>query len=56
IATLLAERGLSIKNIGITHNREFDDGVLKVEFYTEDSMTEAVKLLKEKDYSVNIRI
>ena len=56
IATLLAERGLSIKNIGITHNREFDDGVLKVEFYTEDSMTGAVKLLKEKDYSVNIRI
>lgn len=56
IATLLAERGLSIKNIGITHNREFDDGVLKVEFYTEDSMTEAVKLLKERNYSVNIRI
>ena len=29
--------GISIKNIGILHNREFDDGVLKIEFYDEEA-------------------
>lgn len=56
IATLLAEHGLSIKNIGITHNRESDDGVLKVEFYQESSMNKAQELLSEEGYSVDIRI
>ena len=45
IVALLASKSLSIKNIGITHNRESDDGVLKVEFYEEASMTAAVELL-----------
>lgn len=52
IVSLLAGRGLSIKNIGITHNRESDDGVLKIEFYEERSMTEAAELLKENGYIV----
>lgn len=55
IATLLADQGLSIKNIGITHNRESDDGVLKVEFYEEDSMTAAVELLTAKGYRAEAR-
>ena len=55
IATLLAEHGLSIKNIGITHNRESDDGVLKVEFYQESSMNKAQELLSEEGYCVDIR-
>lgn len=55
IATLLAEQGLSIKNIGITHNRESDDGVLKVEFYEETSMKTAVLLLTEEGYHADIR-
>lgn len=56
IAALLAEQGLSIKNIGITHNRESDDGVLKVEFYEEASMNKAREILAEKGYHVDIRI
>lgn len=56
IATLLAEQGLSIKNIGITHNRESDDGVLKVEFYEEASMNRAREILAGKGYHVDIRI
>lgn len=56
IATLLAEHGLSIKNIGITHNRESDDGVLKVEFYDEDSMNKAQEILSREGHPSDIRM
>lgn len=56
IAALLAEHGLSIKNIGITHNRESDDGVLKVEFYDEASMQKARDILAQSGYHADIRI
>ena len=55
IVTLLAEQNLSIKNISISHNRESEDGVLRVEFYQETSMDEGLKLLKEAGYNVHIR-
>ena len=32
IATILASNNISIKNIGIIHNREFEEGVLRIEF------------------------
>lgn len=35
LATILATNGISIKNIGIVHNREFEEAVLHVEFYEE---------------------
>ena len=41
IATILAMDKISIKNIGIIHNREFEQGVLKIEFYEEDAMERA---------------
>ena len=52
IATLLAKNNISIKNIGIVHNREFEQGVLRIEFYTKDAMDAAVIILK-KDYVVH---
>ena len=55
IATLLARNGLNIKNIGITHNRESDDGVLKVEFYDENAMLTAVTVLSASAYAVHVR-
>lgn len=55
IAALLAKNGLSIKNIGITHNRESEDGVLLVELYDEPSMNAAIQLLKEAAYTVHVR-
>ena len=55
IVALLASKSLSIKNIGITHNRESDDGVLKVEFYEEASMTAAVELLTAEGYQAEVR-
>lgn len=54
IVTLLAEQNLSIKNIAITHNRESEDGVLRVEFYQEDSMEIGCELLTKTGYSVHM--
>ena len=55
IAALLAENGLSIKNIGITHNRESEDGVLLVELYDEPSLDTAVQLLEKAAYTIHLR-
>lgn len=52
IATILALQGLSIKNIGIVHNREFEQGVLRIEMYEEDAMNEAMRLLRAKNYTI----
>ncbi|HEX3078510.1 MAG TPA: prephenate dehydrogenase [Lachnospiraceae bacterium] len=52
IATILASNNISIKNIGIIHNREFQEGVLRIEFYDEQSSTQAVTLLKKYRYAI----
>ena len=55
IATLLAGHNLSIKNIGIIHNREFEQGVLHIEMYDDTSLTEALALLQKYHYTVYTR-
>ena len=52
IATILASSGISIKNIGIIHNREFEEGVLRIEFYDESSSVKAAALLRKYRYIV----
>lgn len=52
IATILATNGISIKNIGIIHNREFEEGVLRIEFYDGTSCEKAVALLQRHRYIV----
>lgn len=52
IATSLALENISIKNIGIIHNREFEHGVLKIEFYDEDAMTRGTALLRKRNYNI----
>lgn len=52
IATMLAVRNISIKNIGITHNREYEEGALRIEFYSSDDVESAKVLLESKGYSV----
>ncbi len=52
IATLLAFNNVSIKNIGIVHNREFEQGALQIEFYENDAMQKAIEVLKERNYTV----
>lgn len=45
IATQLSVASINIKNIGIVHNRESEEGVLRVEFYDQDSCTKAEDIL-----------
>lgn len=52
IATILAANHISIKNIGIIHNREFQQGVLQIEFYSKESYASALKLLRKYHYTV----
>lgn len=52
IATILASNNLSIKNIGILHNREFENGVLHIEMYDAVSLEQAVALLRRHHYTV----
>lgn len=53
IATILALNQISIKNIGIVHNREQEDGVLRVEFYQEESIKNASEILRSKGYVIH---
>lgn len=52
LATILATNQISIKNIGIIHNREFQDGVLHIEFYEESALEKALVLLRKYHYTV----
>ncbi len=52
IATILASNGINIKNIGIVHNREFEEGVLRIEFYEEAASKKAAGLLQKFRYIV----
>lgn len=52
IATLLASNQISIKNIGIIHNREFEEGVLRIEFYDEPAQEKAVSMLTRYNYRI----
>lgn len=51
IATVLALHQISIKNIGIVHNREFEQGVLRIEFWEENAIQDAIQLLKLRGYN-----
>ena len=55
IATILASNRISIKNIGIVHNREFEEGVLQIEFYEEEPSLRAADVLRQHRYQVWVR-
>lgn len=52
LAALLASNGINIKNIGILHNREFQDGVLHIELYDQKALDTAHALLARYHYTV----
>lgn len=53
--TYLALNNISIKNLGIIHNREFEEGVFKIVLYDEESAKKAYKVLRDRNYNVHIR-
>lgn len=56
IATMLSVHQISIKNIGILHNREHEEGVLKIEFYEGKACTQAAVVLQANHYTVYPRV
>ena len=52
ISAILAAGGISIKNIGINHNRESGSGALRIEFYDAASCSAAARKLTEYNYEV----
>lgn len=50
IATQLAVNNISIKNIGIVHNREYEQGVLRIVFYDQSSLDAAIRVLTARNY------
>ena len=55
ISGMFAKDGINLKNMGIVHNREFEEGVLRIEFYDEASLTRAVSILRNENYMIFIR-
>lgn len=52
LSVILAAKGISIKNIGINHNREHGEGVLGIMFYDEASMDAAWAQLSKYHYDL----
>ncbi len=52
LSGMFAHKGINLKNMGIVHNREFEEGVLRIEFYDEASLKEAISVLEETKYTI----
>ena len=52
ISSILSGKGISIKNIGISHNREHGEGALRSSFYDKASMEAAWARLKKYNYTL----
>ncbi len=52
LTVLLAVKGISIRDIGIIHNREYEQGVLRIEFYNADDMDAAKEILQKNNYVI----
>ncbi len=55
IVTLFADHDINIKNIGISHNRDQEEGVLRIEFYDENSITKSGRLLADDGYTFHTK-
>ncbi len=52
VAALLVIEGVNLKNIGIIHNRDYEQGVLRVEFYDPAAEEKAIDVLKKHNYTI----
>ena len=52
LSVILASKGISIKNIGINHNREHGEGALRIEFYEQSAMEKAWEVLGKYRYEL----
>lgn len=52
ISVILAAGGISIKNIGINHNREHGEGALRISFHEQEAMEKAWGRLEKYHYEL----
>lgn len=52
LSVILASKGISIKNIGINHNREQGEGALRISFYDKEAMDAAWRYLEKYHYEL----
>ena len=52
LAVILASKGINIKNIGINHSREYGEGALRITFYDNEAMNQAITLLEKFNYTL----
>jgi prephenate dehydrogenase len=52
VTRILADHAISIKNISIINNREYEDGVLLLAFKDEDARTQSEQILRAQSYTV----
>ncbi|MDK2967028.1 prephenate dehydrogenase [Lacrimispora sp.] len=52
LSVILASKGISIRNIGINHNREHGEGALRIAFYDKETMDHAWKQLESYHYEL----
>jgi len=52
VVNLLAEHDINIQNVGITHNREYQEGAFCVEFATKEEQRQAGMLLLKNGYAL----
>ena len=52
LATILASNQINLKNIGIVHSREFIEAVLRIEFYDEHALRQAIDILRKYRYVI----
>lgn len=52
LSAILASRGINVKNIGINNARDYGEGALRIEFYSEEKKLEAAELLMRYNYTL----
>jgi prephenate dehydrogenase len=54
VVSLLAAQDINIRNIGITHSREYEEGVLLLELHTRDGQEKAASVLRENGFEIEV--
>ncbi len=52
VTSLLADAHINLRNIGIIHNREYEQGVLRIEFSDSEALLRAHRCLTEAGYTI----
>ncbi|MDE7258204.1 MAG: prephenate dehydrogenase/arogenate dehydrogenase family protein, partial [Lachnospiraceae bacterium] len=55
IASLLYMHDVSIKKIGINHNRELAEGALRIEFYDKNAIEQAIQIMTKHGYPIHTK-